>query len=186
MTGRTELIRHEDRKQVQWKNGAGATEEIAVDDAPMSRWRVSIADLGDAATEFSAFEGRSRVFTVIGEWGVTFEWIDGRTTIKPLQPFSFDGEKTPTCLPEGATSAFNVMVDRHTTTASVRVHDLLEAAVHTHPQAVTVVYVHHGSASVGSHIAATGECIATHLESIEIHGAGTVLIAEILFLPDPA
>ncbi|WP_185993236.1 HutD family protein [Rhodococcus sp. KBS0724] len=181
----TELIRRGDRRRVPWKNGAGVTDEIAVDATVAPRWRVSVADLGDAATEFSAFEGRSRVFTVIGAYGVTFEWRGGTTAIEPLQPFGFDGERTPRCIPDGTTSAFNVMVDRRTTTASVSVHDLVDSTVDTDIHAVTVFYVHSGRVEAGSRSADAGDCIVIRLDSVEIRGTGKVLIAEIRDRPIP-
>lgn len=54
--------------------------------------------------------------------------------IEPLRPFDFDSEQTLTCIPDGTTSAFNVMVNRQTTT--VMPHDLRESAVDTDPQDV--------------------------------------------------
>ncbi|SNT52658.1 HutD/Ves family protein [Rhodococcoides kyotonense] len=166
-----EIVHHEDRTRVPWKNGAGFTEEIAVDDA----WRISVADLGADPTLFSAFAGRARVFTVIGDFGVTFE-IDGQpTSIAPLEPFPFDGALTPTCVPDGPTKAFNIMVDDASRAATVQRVDLTEQSVTTDPDAVTAVYVHLGRAGD----AGPGDCLLVRHESIEIAGTATVLVAVI-------
>jgi uncharacterized protein len=166
-----DMIRVGDRKCVPWKNGAGITTEIVAEDS----WRVSIAELGDAPSLFSAFAGRARIFTVIGDHGVTFD-IDGeRSPVAPLTPYAFDGALTPTCIPDGPTSAFNIMVDDASGTAAVQVVELQEKSFTTDPDAVTAIYVHSGH----THDAGPGDCLIIRNGSIEITGPATILVAEI-------
>src|SRR6195952_403352 len=62
------IVRAADLKAVPWKNGGGATREIAA--SPQGAafdafdWRVSVADISEAGT-FSVFEGIDRVLTLI-------------------------------------------------------------------------------------------------------------------------
>src|ERR1700722_4868372 len=68
MTSAFSIIRAADLKAVPWKNGGGATREIAA--APQGSafdafdWRVSVADVSEAGA-FSVFEGIDRVLTLI-------------------------------------------------------------------------------------------------------------------------
>jgi len=89
------VIRSGERRRVPWRNGAGITEEVATGpDGPSGRplWRLSVADLGSDPSEFSAFPGRDRIFTVIGEHGVDLtgatdpvRWIRGIHTRSPVR-----------------------------------------------------------------------------------------------------
>ncbi|WP_165839605.1 HutD family protein [Rhodococcus sp. Eu-32] len=169
------LIRDEDRTRVPWKNGAGITAELAADDS----WRVSVADLGEAPSLFSAFAGRARIFTVVGDHGVTFDVDGSQSQIAPLTPYAFDGALTPTCIPDGPTSALNIMVDDVTSTAAVQVVVLQESSFTTAPDSVTAIYLHSGRARSGHTDICPGDCLLVREDSIEITGTATILVAEI-------
>jgi environmental stress-induced protein Ves len=137
-SSRTILIRRSDRQRVPWKNGAGATEVIATGEGQPAAWRISVADLGPARTTFSSFPGLHRVFTVVGDHGVTLSWGSRTVDLDPLVPLPFDGELAPDCVASGPTSAFNVMVDVTAATARVEPHHLSHSAVLVARQSVEV------------------------------------------------
>ena len=174
---RTVLIRRSDRRRIPWKNGAGATEVIATGAGDSPAWRVSVADIGPGRTTFSSFPGVNRVFTVIGDHGVTLEWDCRTVDLDPLEPFGFDGELGPDCIAAGPTNAFNVMVDAATTAADVVPHHLSRSHVLTAPDAETVIYVHRGSLASGYHVAMAGDCLVVARESIVATGTATILMA---------
>lgn len=176
---RTVLIRRSDRRRIPWKNGAGATEVIATGDEPSPAWRVSVADIGPGRTTFSSFPGLNRVFTVIGDLGVTLEWDCRSVDLDPLDPFEFDGELGPDCVAAGPTNAFNVMVEAATTAVHVETHHLPHSRVLTDADAETVIYVHRGSLAAGDHVATAGDCLFIARQSVEATGTATILVAGI-------
>ena len=139
-----------------------------------------MADLGTARTTFSSFPGLRRVFTVIGDHGVTLSWAGRTIHLDPLEPHSFDGELAPDCVPSGPTSAFNVMVDATAATAHVEPRHLSDAAaLTTDPDAITVIYVHRGSLAASEHVGEAGDCLLVDRRSVEVTGAATILMATI-------
>ncbi|WP_173007945.1 HutD family protein [Mycolicibacterium sp. P1-18] len=176
---RTVLVRRSDRQRIPWANGAGATEVVATGEGRPSAWRVSVADLSPARTTFSAFPGLDRVFTVVGDSGVTLSWPGRSVDLDPLEPYAFDGGQAPDCVASGPTSAFNVMVDATAATAHVERRRLSRATVHTDPDVVTVVYVHRGSVTAGTHAADMGDCLIVARESVEVTGTATILLATV-------
>jgi environmental stress-induced protein Ves len=172
---RTVLIRPSDRQRIPWKNGAGATEVVATGDGRPPAWRISVADLGAARTTFSSFPGLDRVFTVVGDHGVTLSWAGRSVDLRPLEPHAFSGQLAPDCVPSGPTSAFNVMVDATAATAHVEPRRLSRSAVQTGPDAVTVVYVHRGSLTAGDDVLGMGDCLVVTRQSVVLTGTATIL-----------
>ncbi|WP_218509986.1 HutD family protein [Variovorax sp. dw_308] len=109
-----------------WKNGGGATREIAcwppgagLDDFD---WRASIATIA-ASGPFSKFEGVDRTIMLLDGDGVALqgEGVQHRLD-EALQPFAFSGDVALNCtLLGGASSDFNVMSRRERCTAQVAV-----------------------------------------------------------------
>lgn len=168
-----QVIRSDDRRRVPWRNGAGTTEEVATGpDGPAGRplWRISVADLGSAPGEFSAFPGTDRVFTVIGEHGVDLDSGHGTHSLDPWQPHPFAGENAPHCVPRGATRAFNVMTERGATTAAVG-YFTLDTAFDTVADGVTALYVRSGSVQAGTARAEPGDCILIRGEAITLRAS---------------
>jgi uncharacterized protein len=178
-SSRTVLIRRSDRRRIPWKNGAGATEVIATGEGQPPAWRISVADLGTARTTFSPFPGLRRVFTVVGDHGVTLSWAGRTVHLDPLEPHPFDGEPAPDCVASGPTSAFNVMVDPTAATARVEPRHLSSSAVRTDPDAITVLYVHRGSIAAGDHVAESDDCLLVDRQSVEVTGTATILTVTI-------
>ncbi|PBC36037.1 hypothetical protein CJ178_31990 [Rhodococcus sp. ACPA4] len=175
-------LRREDRLRTPWKNGAGTTEEVAVDGGAHPGWRISIADLGDTPSIFSTFPGLDRIFTIVGPHGVDLELAGTTSHVAPLRPFTFDGEVDLRCVPAGSTSAFNVMVDRNSYRAAVTIHDLRDTALHTDPDTVTVAYVHSGRIDAEGHTAHSGDCLLVRRSAVEMVGIGTITRVEITAL----
>lgn len=176
------LIRAADRRRVPWKNGAGATEEIASDLDPVRgtpRWRISLADLGADPSMFSTFDGMDRIFTVVGDHGVTLEWGTTSELVAPWQPHAFDGAQAPRCIPAGATSALNVMVAASTAGVTVAPVNLGARPLTSWPDEVTVLFVRSGTACAESHRAVAGDCIVVRHEEVALRGDGQAVVIRI-------
>jgi environmental stress-induced protein Ves len=120
---------HQDTLPVTpWKNGGGATREIACWPAGTGLgdfgWRVSIALIA-AAGPFSVFGGVDRHIMLLAGDGVRLQSGDGRVDHcldTPHVPFPFSGDATIDCSLLGrASSDFNVMTRRGQWHAEVQV-----------------------------------------------------------------
>lgn len=109
-----------------WKNGGGATREIACWPAGTGLdsfdWRISVATIA-ADGAFSVFSGIDRSITLLSGDGVLLHGEHGTHRLdQPLVPFAFAGE-TPirATLLGGASEDFNVMTRRGRCRADVKV-----------------------------------------------------------------
>ena len=109
-----------------WKNGGGATREIACWPAGTGLdsfdWRISVATIA-ADGAFSVFAGIDRSITLLSGDGVLLHGEHGTHRLdQPLVPFAFAGE-TPirATLLGGASEDFNVMTRRGRCRADVKV-----------------------------------------------------------------
>lgn len=180
------LVRAADRRRVAWRNGAGFTEEIAAcldTTAGIPLWRISLAELGESPTAFSAFDGVDRVFTVVGDHGVTLEWDTYSATVPPWCPHSFAGGQAPHCIPTGATSALNVMVYATAGGAAVTTVDLDICPIVTRPAEVTALFVHSGTATTEVHQAEPGDCLVVRHSEIPLRGDARGLLVRIRLHP---
>lgn len=175
------LVHTSELPSTAWKNGAGATTEIAAGPICGGRplWRFSIAALTAGSTRFSSFPEIDRVFTVIGEHGVRLDFSTGSLDAEPSAPTSFRGEDVPVCTPGGDTAAFNVMVDRTRASAGVVVHDLSDGSLTIEGGAITAVYVLSGSARAGSIEMAAGHCLLAAGNTTSMAGDAQILVARI-------
>ncbi|SAL36397.1 hypothetical protein AWB64_03678 [Caballeronia sordidicola] len=123
------IIRAADLKAVPWKNGGGATREIAASPKGAAfdafDWRVSVADVSEAGA-FSAFNGIDRVLTLIeGEQMVLTDATEGQSAEYVLSRWdsvAFAGESPITAeLPHGPTRDFNLMLRRDRVSGTVMV-----------------------------------------------------------------
>ena len=110
-----------------WRNGAGTTHEIAIDDAPGSsaapfRWRLSMADLaGDGP--FSEIADVDRILVLLAGDDVTL-MIDGAapTPLGHHESIAFPGDvPTSLTMAPGTGRDLNLMWDRTRTDGSVEI-----------------------------------------------------------------
>lgn len=118
------IIRAADLKAVPWKNGGGATREIAASPKGSAfdafDWRVSVADVSEPGA-FSVFEGIDRVLTLIeGEEMILVDTAGPRHVLARWDSLAFAGE-TPIVaeLPHGPTRDFNLMLRRDRVSGNV-------------------------------------------------------------------
>lgn len=129
-----------------WKNGGGATREIACWPAGTGLdsfdWRISVATIA-ADGAFSVFAGIDRSITLLSGDGVRLHGEHGTHRLdQPLVPFAFAGE-TPirATLLGGASEDFNVMTRRGRCRADVKVWRYAVDGPSTPPHAALLLAV---------------------------------------------
>lgn len=129
-----------------WKNGGGATREIACWPAGTGLdsfdWRISVATIA-ADGAFSVFAGIDRSITLLSGDGVLLHGEHGTHRLdQPLVPFAFAGE-TPirATLLGGASEDFNVMTRRGRCRAEVKVWRYAVDGPSTPPHAALLLAV---------------------------------------------
>lgn len=110
-----QLVRATDLHAAPWKNGGGATREIAVEPPGAAfdsfLWRVSMADVAQPGP-FSSFTGIDRIIVLLqGGSMVLIDSTSGaRHVLHHAEPLRFAGEAPIHAeLPDGATRDFNLM-----------------------------------------------------------------------------
>jgi environmental stress-induced protein Ves len=125
------IIRAADLKAVPWKNGGGATREIAASPKGAAfdafDWRVSVADVS-AAGAFSVFEGIDRVLTLIeGKEMVLIDSDGPEYVLSRWDSVAFAGESSISAeLPHGPTRDLNLMLRRDRVSGKVTVRRAAE------------------------------------------------------------
>ncbi|MFF1480153.1 HutD family protein [Streptomyces sp. NPDC058301] len=107
----------------RWRNGGGATREIASRPAGSDEfgWRASVADI-ERDGPFSAFPGVDRTLTLLAGEGVrlTCPGVFDRLLVRAGEPFGFSGDLALDAeLPGGPCRVLNLMVRRGRWTATV-------------------------------------------------------------------
>ncbi len=109
-----EIIRYAELKAHPWRNGGGATREVARHPRTSTQgnawdWRVSIAEVSKAGP-FSAFAGMDRVLTVI-DGDLLLLSVDGAEhPLEKYRPFRFSGDADSAgALPTGDIRDLNVI-----------------------------------------------------------------------------
>jgi len=113
------LIRRNAHRVMPWKNGGGATAEIAIHPpgatvAAGFDWRLSIATVASDGP-FSAFPRHDRVIMLLAGQGMSLTFDDGERAVldRPFQPLSFSGDRAASCrLIGGPCEDLNLMVAR--------------------------------------------------------------------------
>ena len=122
-------LRAQDARRVPWRNGRGATLELALWPAGSSfegsdfDWRLSAAAVEEAGP-FSSFPGFERLLVVTRGAGLTLEHGSDapRARVRPLEPYRFSGDWTTTAeLVDGVVQDFNVLVRRSVARAELDV-----------------------------------------------------------------
>ncbi|HEY7856987.1 MAG TPA: HutD family protein [Candidatus Nanopelagicales bacterium] len=144
--GRFRMLPARDRHRTLWRNGGGATWEVAAGSRPDDTdfdWRISIAEVSQAGP-FSDYPGVDRIITVIEGAGLDLTVDGNRQELGPRQPFRFRGEASTYGSPMGGTTKdLNVMVRRGRLTAELEMIDLGagEALDHREPVGTSVLLV---------------------------------------------
>jgi uncharacterized protein len=113
-------------RRMRWKNGAGWTSEITLENAIDGEflWRISIADI-DADSDFSIFPSIDRTLVVLSGGGMVLDLAGAESVeLRPLEkPLVFAGEERIRArLSAGPTRDFNVMTRRAAFTHQLRIH----------------------------------------------------------------
>jgi environmental stress-induced protein Ves len=119
--------RRDEHRKVPWRNGLGATWEVASAPDPAADgpgaflWRLSFAEVTGTAP-FSAFPGVDRTITLV-QGGPLRLGVDGvARELRLHEPFAFAGEARVESVAEAPSIDFNVMVLRGRLRASVVTH----------------------------------------------------------------
>lgn len=126
------IIRAAELQAVPWKNGGGATREIAASPRGAAfdafDWRVSVADVSEAGA-FSVFDGIDRVLALIeGEQLVLIDSSGPEYVLSRWDSVAFAGESSISAeLPHGPTRDFNLMLRRDRVSGTVTVRRAAEA-----------------------------------------------------------
>jgi environmental stress-induced protein Ves len=113
----TQLIQYASLRPAPWKNGGGATTEIAVSPSGAGLddfdWRISLATITQSGP-FSSFPGIDRSLALVDGDGVLLDFGDERFVLSPSEPLiEFAGEDAVHATVTGAlTTDFNVMTRR--------------------------------------------------------------------------
>jgi environmental stress-induced protein Ves len=122
------IVRSGDRAPTPWKNGQGATREIARRllgvRGPHFVWRLSVSDLEKDA-DFAQFPGVQRSATLIHGDGMVLDVAGVEQEVAPFEPVTFDGSaEAHARLTHGAVSILNVFTVTTRMSSAVRVVDL--------------------------------------------------------------
>ncbi|MHB1217298.1 MAG: HutD/Ves family protein [Alphaproteobacteria bacterium] len=167
-----------------WPNGRGITRDVANRKASDGSydWLISIAELVEDA-EFSHYEGRDRIFTLVGENSVDLQISDlPPLRCNPLVPAHFPGDRPTRCILAGGPSrAFNLIVNRARmmgTVTSLTIAGNHEAKVPRRPAAVHCAA---GTVMVQGGVLGTGDTLVAPQDRLFRTGetAATLLIADL-------
>jgi environmental stress-induced protein Ves len=120
-----------------WRNGAGATRELAARRDPAGRllWRISLASL-DRDAPFSTFPGLDRLFVALGPLRLV---VDAEShTLVAGQQLRFAGEASVRAVVDVPTQALNVMTQRGALQARVALREA-DAPATEHAEATVLL-----------------------------------------------
>jgi uncharacterized protein len=145
------IVRSGDREPTPWRNGQGATREIARRllgiRGPHFVWRLSVSDIEKDA-DFGEFAGVQRSATLVHGDGVDLEVAGTSHSLAPFESVTFDGGlEAHARLTHGPVSILNVFTVANRMGAAVRVADLSDGRPLSIAGA-TVLVLLNGSASV--------------------------------------
>ncbi|MEO7236024.1 MAG: HutD family protein [Lapillicoccus sp.] len=153
------IVRSAEREPTPWKNGHGATREIARRllgvRGPRFVWRVSVSDVTQDA-DLARFPGVERSATLVDGDGLTIDVAGEQHVLEPYGSVRFDGEaETRLRLAGGPVRILNVMALSSRMSARVEVVDLSTERPLT-IAGTTLVVLLSGAAQVHAADGATG------------------------------
>jgi uncharacterized protein len=153
------IVRSGDREPTPWKNGQGATREIARRllgvRGPHFVWRLSVSDI-DKDADLGEFPGVQRSATLIHGDGMILDVAGNEHEVAPFEPVAFEGEaEAHVRLTHGPVSILNVLTVASRMSAAVRVADLSDGRPLSIAGA-TVLVLLDGTASVYAADGASG------------------------------
>lgn len=153
------MVRSGDREPTPWKNGQGATREIARRllgiRGPHFVWRLSVSDIEKDA-DFGSFPGVQRSATLIHGDGMVLDVAGTEHALTPFEPVTFDGAaEAHAQLTHGPVSILNVFTVASRMSAAVRIVDLSDGRPLSLAGA-TVLVLLDGTASVYAADGASG------------------------------
>jgi len=160
-------LRPEDYRVMPWKNGGGATTEIAIHpqgsgiSGASFIWRVSIAEVA-VDGPFSRFPGYERHIMTIAGKGMSLDAGDHGTIdlSEPFKPRQFSGDwEVYGRLIDGAVRDFNLMVARNAAQGSLTVESLSRKTTLRSPEAALLIYILEGDGIVEGRIVAEGDTL---------------------------
>ena len=154
------IVRSGEREPTPWKNGQGATREIARRllgvRGPHFVWRLSVSDIEKDA-DFGEFPGVQRSATLIHGDGMILDVAGTEHEVARFEPITFDGEaEAHVRLTHGPVSILNVLTVASRMSAAVRVADLSDGRPLSIAGA-TVLVLLNGTASVYAADGASGK-----------------------------
>jgi len=185
------LLRNDQHRRMPWRNGGGVTAEVARSpeggsDADFD-WRISFAEVSQSGP-FSAFPGVDRTILLVSGPGMLLEFPDRSHTLRPHEPFRFDGEEAVHCTISGPTRDLNVMTRRDTVRGAVEVVHVAEADGRRSvgspgSTGVVAIAVLEGTLRVtggGTHVLDAGDAaILRELPPVELSGSGVAAVIEL-------
>jgi NAD(P)-dependent dehydrogenase (short-subunit alcohol dehydrogenase family)/environmental stress-induced protein Ves len=123
--GELMVLRERERRSTPWKNGGGATAEVAVSPPQASlesfEWRLSLATISSPGA-FSSFTGVDRTIVLLDPAEVVLDVDHLEEHLVALKAFQFPGDAVTSCLEiDRPTRALNVLVRRSAVAAEVGV-----------------------------------------------------------------
>ncbi len=171
--------RRDDLVATPWRNGGGATYELAVEPFAAGLddfvWRISIAAV-DSDGPFSRYPGVDRIITLLsgGPMLLTVDGLD--RPLAPLEPFTFAGEAAVDCVVGSSSRDLNVMTRRGVVSATL---DIVTpgAGIEVESGWRRVLVVLQGEVSVGpTQLRAWDGLVDAGAEPLPVRGSGTLAV----------
>lgn len=151
-------------KSMPWKNGAGTTQEIAIEpaDANFSNndflWRISSATI-ESTNKFSTFDGYDRILLVIKGDGLFLN----KFRVTPFMLFEFTGETRIDCeLVKDPVIDLGLIFDRKRIAAQIKIHNWQQAVMDSQiktQKGTSYLFCAQGAMTIGDHKLEMMDCL---------------------------
>ncbi|MBC5803067.1 MAG: HutD family protein [Candidatus Eremiobacteraeota bacterium] len=157
------------------------TDDIAVDEGPAPRWRLSLTTI-ERAAPFSDFPGYDRTFIVAGGAGVVLRPQGGKPVAldRPGALYAFPGERPVVCVPrKGVTHALNVFALRDRVIADVMLTSVERHATWSPPAGTSYVFVVTGSLEAADGLLRRHDTLALPCEGTALRALEPAMLAAV-------